>query len=82
MRGEEARLCLKTTMISLVQTTFLKHPCVGVKLPVASYLRNIMRLTASICCYNDDIMRGVFRLIVETFQDWDNTVGPTFRKKL
>lgn len=69
-------------MISLLQPTFFKHPCVGVKLPVASYLSNIMRLSAPIRCYNNDIMRGVFRLIIETFQDCDDTVGPTFRKNL
>lgn len=69
-------------MISLIQPKFLKHPGVEVKLPVASYLSNMMRLTAPIRCYNNDIMRGVFRLIIETFQDWDKTVGPTFGKKL
>jgi len=28
--------------------------------------------------YNDDIMRRVFRLVVDTFQDLDNSEGPTF----
>jgi len=41
-----------------------------------------MRLTAPIPPYSDDIMRGVFRLIIETFRDLDNSEGPTFGKKL
>jgi len=41
-----------------------------------------MRLISSILPYDDDIMKVVFRLIVETFQNLDNTVGPTFGKKL
>ena len=41
-----------------------------------------MVLTTHIPPYNDDTMRRVFRLIVETFQDLDNNQGPTFGKKL
>ena len=41
-----------------------------------------MMLTAPIPPYNDDIMRGFFRLIVETFQNLDNSEGPTFGKRL
>ena len=41
-----------------------------------------MRLTATIAAYNDDVMRRVFRLMIETFCDLDNSVGSTSGKKL
>lgn len=41
-----------------------------------------MMLTTPIPPYSVDVMRRVFRLIVETFQDLDNSEGPTFGKKL
>lgn len=41
-----------------------------------------MRLTAPIAPYTDGVMRRVFKLIVETFQDLDNSLGSTFEKKL
>ena len=41
-----------------------------------------MRLTAPMAPYNDDVMRRVFILIIETFQGLDNNAGSTFGKKL
>ena len=73
---------LKRAMLALVQHKYLEHPCIVVKLPVASCPSSIMMLIAPIPPYNDDIMRRVFRLIVETFQDLDNSEGPTFEKRL
>ena len=58
---------LKLAKLSLTQHKFLEHPCVGVKLPVASCLSNIMMLTAPIPPYSDGLMRRIFRLIVDTF---------------
>lgn len=49
---------------------------------VASCLSSIMMLTTPIVPYNDDVMRGVFNLMVGTLQDLDNFVGPTIGKKL
>ena len=73
---------LKPAMLALIQHKFLAELCEGVRLPVASCLSNIMRLTTLIPPYSDDIMRGVFRLIIETFRDLYNSEGPTFGKKL
>ena len=69
-------------MLALIQHKFLEEPCEGVRIPVASYLSNIMRLTAPIAPYNDDVMRTIFMLIIETFRDLDNSAGSTFGKKL
>ena len=69
-------------MLALIQLEFLEEPCEGVSLPVASCLSNILRLTAPIAPYSDDVKRRIMRLIVETFQDLDNNAGSTFWKKL
>lgn len=73
---------LKPAMLALIQHKFLEHPCVGVILPVSYFLSNIMMLTTPVPPYSDDLMRRVFRLIVETFQDLDYSEGPTFWKRL
>ena len=69
-------------MLALIQPKFLEEPCEGVTLPVAACLSNIMKLTAPVAPYNDDVMRRIMRLIVETFQELDNNAGSTFGKKL
>ena len=69
-------------MLALIQPKFLEEPCEGVTLPVAACLTNIMKLTAPIAPYNDDVMRRIMRLIVETFQDLDNSARSAFGKKL
>ena len=82
LEGKKLIWALKPAMLAFIQHKFLRGLCEGVKLLIASCLSNIMRLTAPIPPYSDDIMRRVFRLIVETFQDLDNSEGPTFGKKL
>jgi len=67
-------------MLALIKH-FLEEPCEGFKLLVASFLSNIMRLTSPIAPYNDDVMSRFFRLIVDTFQDLENSAGSTFGKK-
>lgn len=69
-------------MLALIQPKFLEEPCEGVTLPIAACLCNIMKLTAPIAPYNDDVMRRITRLILENFQDLDNSAGSTFGKKL
>ena len=80
--GQKLIWALKPAMLALIQPKFLEEPCEGVILPVAACLSNIMKLTAPIAPYNDDVMRRIMRLIVETFQDLDNSTGSTFGKKL
>ena len=41
-----------------------------------------MRLNTPRAPYNDDVMRRVFKLMIETFRDLDNSAGSTFGKKL
>lgn len=68
---------LKPTMLALLHPNFLEEPCEGVRLLVVSCLSNIMRLTLPIAPYNDDVMRRVFRLMIETFRDLDNSASST-----
>ena len=80
--GQKLIWALKPAMLALIQPKFLEEPCEGVKLPVSLCLSNIMKLTAPIAPYNDDVMRRIMRSVVETFQDLDNSAGSTFGKKL
>ena len=80
--GKKLIWALKPAMLALIQPKFLEEPCEGVRLPVALCLNNIMKLIAPIAPYSDDVIRRIIRLIVETFQDLDNSAGSTFRKKL
>ena len=59
--GRKLIWALKPCMLALIQPKFLEEPCEGFRLPVASSLSNIMRLTAPISPYNDDVMRRVFQ---------------------
>ena len=69
-------------MLALIKPKFLEELCEGVSLPVASCINNIMKLTAPIAPYSDEVMRWIMRLILETFQGLDNGAGSTFGKKL
>ena len=80
--GKILIVALKPTVLALIQHKFLENSCIGFKLLVAFCLISIMMLTAPIPPYSDDIMRRVFRLIVDAFQDLDNSEGPTFGKRL
>lgn len=70
LEGKKLMWALKPTMLALIQHKFFGETCKGIRLLVASCLIYIMKLT------------GVFKLIVETFQDLDNSAGSTFGKKL
>lgn len=80
--GKKLIWALKSAMLALIQPKFLEEPCEGVRLPVASCLNNIMKLTAPIAPYSNHVMRRIMRLIVENFQDLDSGAGSTFGKKL
>ena len=69
-------------MLALMQPKFLEYRCKGVTFPIASCLSSIMMLIAPIAPCNDDVMKRVFKLMVETLRDLDNSMGPTFGKKL
>ena len=48
IEGKKLIWALKPAMLALIQHKFLEEPCEQVRLPVASCLSNIMRLTAPI----------------------------------
>lgn len=66
LKGNKLIWALNPVMLALIQHNFLEKPCEGVRLPIAFSLSNIMKLATPISPYNDDFMRSVFRLIVET----------------
>lgn len=82
LEGKKLMWALKPAMLALIQRKFLDEPFEGVRIPIVSCLSNGTRLTAPIATYDDDVMKIIFRLIVETFQDLDNSAGSTFGKKL
>lgn len=67
LEGKNLMWALKRAMQALIHPKFLEEPCEGIKLPIAICLSNVMRLTAPIDPYNDDVIRRVFKLMVDTF---------------
>ncbi|GLJ36608.1 hypothetical protein SUGI_0736100 [Cryptomeria japonica] len=57
---------LKPSMLALVQHRLLEHPCEEVRLAVASCHNEIIRMTALVAPYNDDILGKGLQLIVES----------------
>jgi len=71
---------LKPSMIVLIQPMFLEHSCENVRLTVASCLSWIIALTSPLQPYNNDIMKEILLLIVETLRGLNNITLPTFQK--
>jgi len=82
LEGKKLMWVLRPAMLALIQHKFLEEPREGVRLPVASCLSNIIRLTAPIAPYNDDVITQFFKMIVETIEDLDNSADSTLGKKL
>lgn len=60
---------------------FLEHSCEKVRLTVASCLSKIIALTLPLPPYNNDTMREILQLIVESLQGLNNVMLPTFQKQ-
>lgn len=73
---------LEPSMLALVQARFLEHPRERVRLIAASCFSDILRIVAPFPPNNDDVMKRISRLMVATFQDFDNSASCTFGKKL
>lgn len=59
----------------------MEHPYEEVRLAVASCHSEIIRITAPIAPYNDDILKKVLQLIVESLHGLHDVKAPIFGKR-
>ncbi|XP_062184176.1 sister chromatid cohesion protein PDS5 homolog C-like isoform X2 [Phragmites australis] len=72
---------LRPTMATLITKELLEHPDPDIKVAVTSCLTEVTRITAPEAPYDDDIMKDVFKRIVETFADLDDMDSPSFARR-
>uniref|UniRef100_A0ACD5UBS9 Uncharacterized protein n=1 Tax=Avena sativa TaxID=4498 RepID=A0ACD5UBS9_AVESA len=73
---------LKPTMDALVEKRLLKHSSQAIKVGVACCLTEVTRISAPEPPYPDDVMRGVFTVVVQSFAKLDDTESPLFAKRV
>ncbi|KAJ1271765.1 hypothetical protein BS78_06G150800 [Paspalum vaginatum] len=73
---------LRPTMAALITNELLEHPHPNVKVAVTSCLTEVTRITAPEAPYDDDVMKEVFKRIVDTFAELDNTNSPSFERRV
>ncbi|CAL5016081.1 unnamed protein product [Urochloa decumbens] len=73
---------LHPTMVVLITNELLKHPDPNVKVAVTSCLTEVTRITAPEAPYDDDVMKDVFKRIVETFAELDDMNSPSFQRRV
>uniref|UniRef100_J3LWS5 Sister chromatid cohesion protein n=1 Tax=Oryza brachyantha TaxID=4533 RepID=J3LWS5_ORYBR len=65
-------------MSALIKTEILEHTDPGVKLAVASCLTALTKIRAPDPPYDDDVMKGVLKLVVEAFCELDDVDCPSY----
>ncbi|CAN6235539.1 unnamed protein product [Urochloa humidicola] len=73
---------LRPTMAVLITNELLEHPDPNVKVAVTSCLTEVTRITAPEAPYDDDVMKEVFKRIVETFAELDDMNSPSFQRRV
>ncbi|CAL5026603.1 unnamed protein product [Urochloa decumbens] len=73
---------LHPTMVVLITNELLKHSDPNVKVAVTSCLTEVTRITAPEAPYDDDVMKDVFKRIVETFAELDDMNSPSFQRRV
>ncbi|CAO2042879.1 unnamed protein product [Urochloa humidicola] len=73
---------LRPTMAVLITNELLKHPDPKVKVAVTSCLTEVTRITAPEAPYDDDVMKDVFKRIVETFAELDDMDSPSYQRRV
>ncbi|XP_066360504.1 sister chromatid cohesion protein PDS5 homolog C-like [Miscanthus floridulus] len=74
---------LRPTMAVLITNELLEHPDPNVKVVLTSCLTEVTRITAlEGAPYDDDVMKHVFKRIVETFGDLDDMNSPSFSRRV
>ncbi|KAL6652446.1 hypothetical protein ACP70R_011371 [Stipagrostis hirtigluma subsp. patula] len=72
---------LRPTMARLISSELLEHPDPDVKVAVTSCLTEVTRITAPEAPYDDDVMKDVFKRIVEAFADLGDMDSPSFPRR-
>ncbi|KAK7331159.1 hypothetical protein VNO77_25376 [Canavalia gladiata] len=73
---------MKPFFNAIVMPELLKHLDGDVKLLVATCVCEITRITAPEAPYSDDVLKDIFRLIVDTFSGLSDTSGPSFGQRV
>ncbi|KAL5650079.1 hypothetical protein ACJX0J_040888, partial [Zea mays] len=73
---------LRPTMAVLITNELLEHPDPNVKVALTSCLTEVTRITAPEAPYDDDVMKDVFKRIVETFAELDDMNNPSFARRV
>ncbi|GLJ15580.1 hypothetical protein SUGI_0256080 [Cryptomeria japonica] len=72
---------MSPTMTTLKQHRWLRHPDDEIKLVVTSCLSEIIRIVTPQEPYDDDTMKEVIQLVVESLHGLYNVKDPTFGKR-
>ncbi|XP_042394976.1 uncharacterized protein LOC121985530 isoform X2 [Zingiber officinale] len=67
---------------SFVAKELLRHSDVDVKVAVAACFSEITRITAPEAPYDDDLMKEIFQLIVQAFENLDDLSSRSFPKRV
>ncbi|XP_048558145.1 sister chromatid cohesion protein PDS5 homolog C-like [Triticum urartu] len=79
---DSTRAAIRPMMDALVREDLLNHPHPGVKVGIACCLTEVTRVSAPDPPYEDDVMRGVFTVVVDAFGKLDDTKSPLFAKRV
>ena len=73
---------IQPSMVTLVQPKFMEHPHKDVRLLVASYLKEIMRITSPTIACNDMALKKFLQLIVKNLEELHDDKDLAFDKRL
>uniref|UniRef100_A0A1D1YV29 Sister chromatid cohesion protein PDS5 B-B n=2 Tax=Anthurium amnicola TaxID=1678845 RepID=A0A1D1YV29_9ARAE len=73
---------LHPAMMGLTAKELLGHSDTGVKVAVASCISEITRITAPEAPYNDDLMKEIFQMIVQAFENLDDIHNHFYSKRV
>ncbi|XP_024520095.1 sister chromatid cohesion protein PDS5 homolog A [Selaginella moellendorffii] len=80
--SEETRRALAPCKDALVRAELLHHKDKEVKLFVATCASEILRIEAPDLPYNDDVLKDLFELIVNTFKGLSDMQSPLYQKRV
>ncbi|XP_073010567.1 sister chromatid cohesion protein PDS5 homolog C-like isoform X1 [Typha latifolia] len=73
---------LHPALKALVSKELFRHSNVDVKVAVASCVSEITRITAPDAPYDDDLMKEVFQIIVEAFENLSDLLSRSYAKRV
>ncbi|KAK1293627.1 DNA mismatch repair protein MSH6 [Acorus calamus] len=80
--SESTTKALDPALKALVAKELLRHSNTDVKVSVASCISEITRITAPDAPYEDDLMKEIFQMIVEAFENLSDTSGRSYAKRV